>query len=128
MSDLNFYNDQRNCAAAKAPILFLDDGSEIELPTIWEVCPVCNGKGTHINPAIDCDGLTADDFAEDSDFLDDYFSGVYDQSCNKCQGRTTVPGVDWNQLPADQATAYKLQLAAEALDLACQRAELAMGA
>tara|TARA_Y100000310_G_scaffold311232_1_gene357321 strand:- start:635 stop:949 length:315 start_codon:yes stop_codon:yes gene_type:complete len=63
---------------------------EIELPWKWEVCDLCNGKGTHVNPSIDSNGLTAEDFAEDPDFQEDYFGGVYDQQCNECHGRSTV--------------------------------------
>lgn len=57
----------------------------------WIVCPVCEGKGTHVNPDIDANGLTAEDFDEDPDFAEDYRSGVYDVTCYTCKGRTTVP-------------------------------------
>lgn len=52
----------------------------------WIICPVCEGNGTVVNPNIDDNGLTADDFAEDPDFADDYMSGVYDVTCNACGG------------------------------------------
>lgn len=125
---LNYYNDPRTSGASTAPILYTDDDTEIELPTIWIVCPVCQGAGKYVNPSIDCGGLTADDFAEDPAFADDYVGGLYDVQCNHCAGRTTVQEVDWKALSFDQAEAYKAQLQDEADDKACCIAELAAGA
>lgn len=56
----------------------------------WKVCPVCDGEGTTVNSAIDCHGLTADDFRDDPDFASDYKSGVYDIICRGCEGRRVV--------------------------------------
>jgi hypothetical protein len=67
---------------------------DVEVPIKFEVCPTCNGKGTHVNPSIDSNGLTAEDFAEDPDFREDYFSGRYDQTCNECHGERVVPEID----------------------------------
>lgn len=45
---------------------FNGDGErELELPGHYEVCPRCEGKGKHVNPAIDGNGLSAEDFAEE---------------------------------------------------------------
>jgi len=70
-----------------------EDDSEVEatVPIKFEVCPTCNGKGSHVNPSIDCNGLSAEDFAEDPDFFTDYMSGMYDQPCNECGGQRVVP-------------------------------------
>jgi hypothetical protein len=56
----------------------------------WMVCPVCNGNGTTVNPAIDCNGLTAADFAEDPDFAEGYWSGMYDVTCRACNGLRVI--------------------------------------
>ena len=64
------------------------------LPHTWVVCDLCGGRGTHVNPAIDADGLGPEEFADDPEFARDYFDGAYDQTCNQCHGRTTVPQVD----------------------------------
>ena len=56
----------------------------------WMICPICDGDGTHVNPAIDAHGLTAEDFAEDPDFMEDYFSGMYDVRCKNCKGSGKV--------------------------------------
>ncbi len=52
----------------------------------WQICPICDGDGTYVNPNIDSHGLTAEDFHEDPDFAEDYRSGVYDVSCQTCKG------------------------------------------
>jgi DnaJ-class molecular chaperone len=57
----------------------------------WDVCPTCNGKGSHVNPSIDAGGLTAEDFYEDPGFAEDYMSGMYDEPCNECKGNRVVP-------------------------------------
>lgn len=105
-------------------------GCDIEepLPTTWVVCDVCNGDGKHVNPSIDCNGISPEVFLEDPDFAEDYSSGLYDQPCNKCRGRTTIQAVDWDALSAEQRTAYEAQLAEEADDRACYLAEMRMGA
>lgn len=130
MSDLNYLTDARNQPAASR-VLYLEreDGStdEIELPTTWAVCSVCNGEGKHVNPSIDCGGLTADDFHDDPDFESDYFGGVYDVTCNRCNGRTTERVVDWNALTDEQREAYENQLEGEASDRAEHLAEIRAG-
>jgi hypothetical protein len=62
----------------------------LSYPAHYEVCPVCNGKGTHVNPSIDSHGLSAEDFAEDPDFARDYVKGRYDVPCVACHGRNVI--------------------------------------
>jgi len=127
-TELNYANDRRNCERDKVPTVWIDDCTEVELPTKWEVCPVCNGEGKHVNPSIDCNGLTASDFAEDPDFYDSYMSGTYDVPCNKCGGRTTARVVDWDMLTPELREAYERQLDEEAAMYAEHMGELRMGA
>jgi DnaJ-class molecular chaperone len=49
---------------------------EVAMPTKVEVCSTCNGKGTHVNSAIDGNGLTHEELYGDPDFAEDYFAGV----------------------------------------------------
>ncbi len=130
---MNYFNDPRVTEPRRKPILYTDDPEtgeplEKELPLEWRVCGVCRGEGKHVNPSIDAGGISATEFYEDPEFVDDYMSGAFDVTCNACGGRTTVPGVDWSQLSDADAEAYRKQLDEEAADLACQRAELALGA
>ena len=63
-----------------------DDTGTVECPAKAEVCSSCQGRGTYVNPSIDSHGLSADDFAEDPDFAEDYRSGAYDVACKSCGG------------------------------------------
>ena len=106
---------------------FVSAHLEAELPMHWVVCPVCRGEGKHVNPSIDCNGLTGADFAEDPDFADEYMRGTYDQTCNRCEGKRVVPGVDWDALTPAERKAYEKQLREEADDRACELAEIRAG-
>ena len=128
IEELNYARDPRNCDAAMAPVVYMDDGSEEPLPVKWAVCDVCEGKGTHVNPSIDCNGISPEAFAEDPDFAEDYSSGMYDQPCNHCKGRTTVPVVDEGACDSLLLAMYRRQLQEEADDRACYLAEMRMGA
>jgi hypothetical protein len=130
--DCNYYRDHRNCRPAEIPKVYVCDEEgfdvEIELPWKWGVCPVCEGKGSHVNPAIDCNGLTAEDFADDPDFAESYFKGHFDQPCNLCRGRTTIPIVDEERLTPEEKEAYEEHLRCEDDGRAEQIAEMRMGA
>lgn len=71
-----------------------DDGEEVfECPAVYAVCSKCQGKGSHVNPAVDGHGISADEFAEDPSFEEEYFNGTYDITCQKCNGErvTLIP-------------------------------------
>lgn len=89
----------------------------------YQVCPVCQGRGTHVNPSIDCGGLSDEDFRDDPDFRDDYFGGAYDVTCYTCRGNRVVPEPDegacdpealkvWRERERERA-AYAAERAAE---------------
>ncbi len=146
ISNVNYFNDPRvrnagqnsiptlsGCATCFEPEGCCDCSDEqygsgqIELPWKWSVCPTCNGKGRHVNPSIDCNGLTSEDFEADPDFLDEYFNGQYDQQCSQCNGRTTVPAVDWDAMSPELRQAYQSQLDEDADYRACCLAEIRAG-
>lgn len=66
----------------------------LEVPFKYDVCPLCEGRGTHTNPSIDCGGLSVEDFAEDPDFAEEYLGGKYDVPCYECHGKRVVPVVE----------------------------------
>lgn len=72
----------------------MSDGSDIVLPATFEVCETCDGRGSHVNPSIDSHGISPEEFAEDPDFAEDYFSGVHDVGCAECGGKRVVLAVD----------------------------------
>jgi len=134
IDDINYQNDQRVRDAGKneIPTIWMDDAMgvemEVELPWCWGVCHTCNGKGSHVNPSIDCNGLSADDFADDPDFAEEYMSGTYDQKCSRCNGRTTIPVVDHDACTDEQRAAWEQQQQDDADSEATRMAEIRMGA
>jgi hypothetical protein len=131
MDDWNYYGDPRvtNAGRNKPPTLWDEDAeTEIELPTKWEVCGTCDGKGKHVNPSIDAGGLTGEDFGDDPEFHDSYMRGAFDVTCSQCAGRTTVPVVDWDRLTPEQTKAYESQQQDDASYEAERLAERRMGA
>jgi hypothetical protein len=78
-----------------------DNGVEsciVPVRCINSVCPTCDGRGHHVNPSIDCDGISADDFRRDPEFADEYRSGAYDVRCYGCNGNRVVPVIsDYNE-------------------------------
>lgn len=64
----------------------------------FEVCPSCDGKGTHVNPSIDASGYYPDEdewgFDEDAEYGTPYERGVYDVPCGTCAGKRVVLEID----------------------------------
>lgn len=71
-----------------------DEEIEFEFPAKYEVCQVCCGRGTHVNPSIDAHGISAEEFHEDPDFAEDYHRGTFDVTCYACHGARVVPEID----------------------------------
>jgi len=123
---MSYFNDHRTQPAPATTVLIGE--TEHQLPTKWKVCSVCNGEGKHVNPSIDCDGISAEQFHDDPDFHDEYMSGTYDVTCYRCKGRTTEQVVDWDQVPATVRAAYDDEQQLLAQDRAMEAAERRAGA
>jgi len=82
---------------------YKDDFDE-ELPLKYEVCNRCQGKGKHVNPNVDGHGISPEEFAEDPDFKEAYFSGAYDVTCYECKGKRVVSEPDLDRW-SDEAKA-----------------------
>ncbi len=105
------------------------DEEEVELPSKFVVCFRCNGKGTHVNPAVDGNGLSAEDFDEAGpEFRDDYMAGVYDVTCYQCDGKRVLEVPDPGRLTPDQKVAWMKQVEEEAQDRRLMDMELRLGA
>lgn len=83
-----------------------------KFPAKFEVCDLCNGKGSHVNPSIDAGGISEDDEFWEDDQDDEYewddeasdaynkkmssryARGDYDVPCNQCGGKRVVLGID----------------------------------
>lgn len=86
-----------------------DDGEETthELPARFEVCPTCEGHGTHLTPSIRDHAYSRDEFMEAFDDEEDraqYFrrGGIYDVQCEECKGRRVVPVVAEDLVTTEQ--------------------------
>jgi len=84
-----------------------DDEVEIELPARFDVCDVCDGKGKRVNPAIDGHGISAEEFDDDPDFKEAYFSGAYDITCDACSGKRVIPVIVDDNLDERQREALR---------------------
>jgi hypothetical protein len=67
--------------------MVLIDPDDEEHPAEFTVCWVCEGHGKYVNPSIDSDGISPEQFAEDPEFARSYFAGAYDIQCRSCGGR-----------------------------------------
>lgn len=78
--------------------ILLDDGCEIEyeFPAHYEVCGRCEGKGVH-DPEAFC-GYVNEMMAEDPDFAEQYFGGVYDVQCSVCRGLRVVLTINQEEI------------------------------
>jgi len=79
---------------------YTDDSFEetVEAPAEYKVCSRCHGEGKHTNPAIDGNGITQSEMHElGEEFFEDYMSGVYDITCQKCNGERVEAVIDWDQ-------------------------------
>lgn len=63
----------------------------------WGVCPSCDGDGSYVNPSIDAHGISSEEFSEDPDFRESYFSGAYDITCEHCKGQRVAPKAQKNE-------------------------------
>ena len=111
------------------PVVFLSGES---MPSDIVVCPRCNGRGRHVNPSIDGDGFTGEEWAEmDEDFKESYWNGHFDVVCSVCNGLRITAKIATDQLNAEQWELLYEQERNEAdmADMiATQKAEMAMGA
>lgn len=83
-----------------------EDGYEemvVEIPIKLEVCQSCQGRGTTVDPAIDGDGITREQFDEDPDFEEAYYGGAYDIPCPNCHGDNVEAFPDESRMTPEQA-------------------------
>jgi len=106
--------------------IYTDDDLEVALPTKFEVCPQCEGKG------MSCAYLgafTAEDMIEEGpEFMEEYMAGHYDRTCDECGGKRVVPALDRARCTPEQIKAYDKQQDELAESYAIEAAERAMGA
>lgn len=110
-----------------------EEGEEVEAELIakYVVCYRCDGEGKHVNPAIDGNGITPEEFEHDPDFKEAYFAGHYDVTCEECGGkRVVLEAIDDPLYPGWDEKLYNLYVdtkEAEAQYERERRAEMRMG-
>lgn len=106
--------------------------SIVSFPAKFEVCPTCEGKGTHAHPSIDAHGISQDEWASWSDEeQESYRSGGYDVTCFGCAGERVVPVINEGRLSDEQRkqlVAIQEQREMVARDRQMERAERELGA
>jgi hypothetical protein len=107
-----------------------DDGDEEEasVRVKYVVCETCEGRGKHVNPSIDGNGLTSEDFAEDPEFREEYMSGRYDVTCYECKGERVVLDLDRDNVEASLLARIDSMLEEREDDERERAAERRMGA
>ena len=107
--------------------VFIDD-IEVEIPTKFEMCQRCEGRGSHVNPAIDGHGISPEEFRDDPDFEEAYFRGDYDVPCHECKGLRVVMIPDRAKLTKEERAAWYQQAQELAEMYAEEEAERRAGA
>lgn len=107
------------------PILFCDDGSEIELPFKWVICSACSGHG---KSSAYLGAYTSDDMDEAGpEFRDEYMAGRYDRPCISCDGAGKHKVADGSRMTQEQRAAYRYQRQEERETRAIEAAERRFG-
>lgn len=89
-----------------------EDGEEVthSFPSKNEVCPTCEGFGTHLNPSIGNHAYSMEEFYEefDEEGREEYFKrgGIYDVQCEECKGNKVIEVVDESRLSDEQKPLY----------------------
>jgi hypothetical protein len=93
-----------------------------DVQTKFEVCGQCSGSGSMVNPAVDAGGLSQEDFDEDPDFREDYFSGRYDVQCSQCKGQRVVPSLTFPKAIQEAIESFGTDAWDSAAECAAERA------
>lgn len=102
-----------------------DEGDEIELPTVWEICGTCRGNGVE---SAYLGAFTREELDRDPEFFEEYMAGGYDRTCAECKGSGKIEVVDYDRLDAALKKRYDSAAREEADYRAMCEAERRMGA
>jgi hypothetical protein len=80
-----------------------------------------------VNPNIDRQGISSDEMMADPDFANAYMNGVYDVTCETCEGRNVVDELDRDAAHEDDVTDWDRWCDQERAYLAERAAEMAAG-
>lgn len=110
----------------KAPVLYCEDDSEIELPWKWQVCAACSGHG---KSSAYLGAYTASERDEAGpEFMDAYMRGEFDRPCISCDGTGKHKVADCAAMTPEHRAEYRRQCQEEADFRRIERAERERGA
>lgn len=107
---------------AKPEVLEID-GKVI--PSKYEVCGRCDGKGVHDHPAFS-NGITADEWNGpdwDDESREMYVKGGYDVTCSACDGKRVVLVPDLERCSAEERELLEADAEAKRDLAVCERSE-----
>jgi len=79
--------------------------------TIWHICPICNGNGSHSQRLGQLD-LTEWSRSE----LKEYFNGAYDDQCDTCKGAGKITEDQMDALDAlEDDWDYQVRMAEQSM-------------
>lgn len=106
-----------------------DDGEWLTVPALWATCSRCRGKGQH-SLAVDGHGITQEERERDwsDDMWEDYMNGGYDRTCERCDGRGSVPVPNWARINEKDKARLEAHFEDERQYQAMVAAELRYGA
>ncbi len=86
------------------------DVCEVSFPCNNIVCPECAGEGKYVNPAVDGNGISGEEFYSEwsEEDRENYMSGVYDVVCKECKGNKVIPEIDEENLSEEEEKDLKL--------------------
>ena len=90
-----------------------DEEVTAQLPSKNEVCPRCEGHGTHLTPSIGEHGYSSEEFYEaffEEEDRAEYFKrgGIYDVTCHECHGKNVIAVADEDACTAEQKEHLRL--------------------
>ena len=94
-----------------------------------EVCPTCQGTGSHVRHDLD-DSRMVDDMREECDYegLENYFRGAFDEVCTHCNGANVVLEPNWETVPEWAQKAIESWEESKRMDALITAQERRMGA
>ena len=89
------------------------------VPCKWGVCQSCDGHGGYVNPSIDSNGISSEEWWDmDEEFRQSYMRGDYDITCQECKGKRVSPvpyyEEDQRKLDAWHQAEYEYRMEREA--------------